>query len=63
SDRILLADPHLTAEWRDHGMLQLQLHRDSGALKDFTRYLGIRPEPEDAARVKQLRSDLISRLN
>ncbi|MDQ6885564.1 MAG: tetratricopeptide repeat protein, partial [Candidatus Dormibacteraeota bacterium] len=42
SDRILLADPHLTAEWRDHGMLQLQLHRDSGALKDFTRYLGIR---------------------
>ena len=63
SDRILLTDPHLTSEWRDHGMIQLQLHHDSAALKDFTRYLGIRPEPEDAARVKQMRSDLINRLN
>ncbi len=63
SDRIMLTDPHLTSEWRDHGMIQLQLRRDSGALKDFSRYLAIRPEPEDAARVKQLRSDLISRLN
>lgn len=63
SDRILLADPHLTSEWRDHGMLQLQLRQDTGALKDFTRYLAIRPEPDDAPRVKQLRSELISRLN
>jgi regulator of sirC expression with transglutaminase-like and TPR domain len=63
SDRIMLADPHLTSEWRDHGLLQLQLHRDSAALKDFTRYLAIRPEPEDAPRVKQLRSDLLNRLN
>src|SRR5213080_3059511 len=63
SDRIMLADPHLTSEWRDHGMIQLQLRHDSAALKDFTRYLAIRPEPEDADRVKQLRSDLISRLN
>jgi regulator of sirC expression with transglutaminase-like and TPR domain len=63
SDRIMLADPHLTSEWRDHGMIQLQLRHDSAALKDFTRYLAIRPEPEDAPRVKQLRSDLISRLN
>jgi regulator of sirC expression with transglutaminase-like and TPR domain len=63
SDRILLADPHLTSEWRDHGMLQLQLRKDTGALKDFTRYLAIRPEPDDAPRVKQLRSELISRLN
>jgi regulator of sirC expression with transglutaminase-like and TPR domain len=63
SDRIMLADPHLTSEWRDHGMIQLQLRHDTAALKDFTRYLAIRPEPEDADRVKQLRSDLISRLN
>lgn len=63
SDRIMLADPHLTSEWRDHGMLLLQLHRDSAALKDFTRYLAIRPEPEDAARIKQLRGDLLNRLN
>jgi regulator of sirC expression with transglutaminase-like and TPR domain len=63
SDRIMLADPHLTSEWRDHGMIQLQLRHDSAALKDFTRYLAMRPEPEDAPRVKQLRSDLISRLN
>ena len=63
SDRIMLADPHLTSEWRDHGMLLLQLHRDSAALKDFTRYLAIRPEPEDSARIKQLRGDLLNRLN
>jgi regulator of sirC expression with transglutaminase-like and TPR domain len=63
SDRIMLADPHLTSEWRDRGLILLQLHRDTDALKDFTRYLNVRPEPEDAARVKQLRSQLISRLN
>jgi len=32
-------------------------------LKDFTRYLAIRPEPEDSARIKQLRGDLLNRLN
>src|SRR5207245_3075 len=28
SDRIVLADPHLTAEWRDRGMIEHQLRRD-----------------------------------
>ena len=63
SDRIMLADPHLTSEWRDRGLILLQLHRDTEALKDFTRYLAVRPEPEDLPRVKQLRGQLISRLN
>ena len=63
SDRIMMADPHLTSEWRDRGLIFFQLRRDSEALKDFSRYLGVRPEPEDAPRVKQLRSELISRLN
>jgi regulator of sirC expression with transglutaminase-like and TPR domain len=63
SDRILLADPHLTSEWRDHGLILFQMRKDSQALKDFRRYLEVRPEPEDAARIKQLRGELIGRLN
>ncbi|HEX3629187.1 MAG TPA: tetratricopeptide repeat protein [Candidatus Dormibacteraeota bacterium] len=63
SDRIMLADPHLTSEWRDRGMILLQMRRDSEALKEFTRYLAVRPEPEDAARIKQLRGELVSRVN
>ena len=63
SDRIMLTDPHLTSEWRDRGLIQFQLRHDTEALKDFNRYLAVRPEPEDTARVKQLRGQLISRLN
>ncbi|TMD50159.1 MAG: tetratricopeptide repeat protein [Chloroflexi bacterium] len=63
SDRIMLTDPHLTSEWRDRGMIHFQMHHDAEALADFTRYLAVRPEPEDAARVKQLRGQLISRVN
>jgi regulator of sirC expression with transglutaminase-like and TPR domain len=63
SDRIMLTDPHLTSEWRDRGMIHFQMHHDAEALADFTRYLAIRPEPEDAARLKQLRGQLISRVN
>lgn len=63
SDRILLADPHLTSEWRDHGLILFQMRRDTQALKDFHRYLEVRPEPEDAPRIKQLRGELVSRLN
>jgi len=63
SDRIMLTDPHLTSEWRDRGMIHFQMHHDAEALRDFTRYLAVRPEPEDAPRVKQLRGQLISRVN
>jgi len=63
SDRIMLADPHLTSEWRDRGMIHFQMHHDKEALTDLTRYLAVRPEPEDAPRVKQLRGQLISRVN
>jgi regulator of sirC expression with transglutaminase-like and TPR domain len=63
SDRIMLADPHLTSEWRDRGLILFQMRKDSLALKDFSRYLEVQPEPDDAARIKQLRGELISRLN
>lgn len=63
SDRIVLADPHLTAEWRDRGLIEFQLRRDAAALQDFNRYLAQRPEPEDAARIRQLRGELVGRLN
>jgi regulator of sirC expression with transglutaminase-like and TPR domain len=63
SDRIMMADPHLTSEWRDRGTIEFQLHHDTAALSDFTRYLEIRPEPEDAPRVRQLRAQLLARLN
>ena len=63
SDRIVLAEPHLTSEWRDRGLILFQMRQDSRALKDFTRYLEVRPEPEDAARIRQLRGELVSRLN
>jgi regulator of sirC expression with transglutaminase-like and TPR domain len=63
SDRIMMADPHLTSEWRDRGTIEFQLHHDSAALRDFSRYLEVRPEPEDAAKVRQLRAQLLARLN
>jgi regulator of sirC expression with transglutaminase-like and TPR domain len=59
----MLADPHLTSEWRDRGLILFQMRKDALALKDFSRYLAIRPEPDDAGRIKQLRGELISRLN
>lgn len=63
SDRIMLADPHLTSEWRDRGVIAFQLHMDTQALQDFNRYLAVRPQPEDVARIQQLRKELMSRLN
>jgi regulator of sirC expression with transglutaminase-like and TPR domain len=59
----MLADPHLTSEWRDRGLILFQMRKDSLALKDFSRYLEVQPEPDDAARIKQLRGELIGRLN
>lgn len=63
SDRIILADPHLTAEWRDRGMIEHQLRRDRDALRDFNRYLGMKPEPDDADRIRTLKNELLGRLN
>ncbi len=63
SDRIILADPHLTSEWRDRGIILHQLRRDSEALHDFNRYLSLSPEPEDAGRIKRLKHELLGRLN
>jgi len=63
SDRIILADPHLTAEWRDRGMIEHQLRRDQDALRDFNKYLSLKPEPEDAARIRTLKNELLGRLN
>ncbi len=63
SDRIVLADPHLTSEWRDRGVILYRLHRDRDALADFERYLALAPEPEDAGRVRQLKKELLARLN
>ena len=63
SDRIIVANPHGTAEWRDRGMIEYRLRRDRAALRDFARYLEVRPEPEDAPRIRQLRNELLGRLN
>jgi regulator of sirC expression with transglutaminase-like and TPR domain len=63
SDRIILADPHLTAEWRDRGMIEHQLRRDGDALRDFNKYLSLKPEPEDADRIRTLKNELLGRLN
>lgn len=63
SDRIILADPHLTSEWRDRGMIEFQLRRDGDALRDFNKYLSLKPEPEDADRIRSLKNELLGRLN
>jgi len=63
SDRIILADPHLTSEWRDRGMIEFQLRRDGEALRDFNKYLSLRPEPEDADRIRSMKNELLGRLN
>jgi len=63
SDRIVLADPHLTSEWRDRGMIEFQLHRDADAMRDFNKYLSLKPEPEDAERVRKMKTELLGRLN
>jgi regulator of sirC expression with transglutaminase-like and TPR domain len=63
SDRIILADPHLTAEWRDRGLIEHQLRRDRDALRDFNKYLSLKPEPEDAERIRTVKNELLGRLN
>lgn len=63
SERIMLADPHLTAEWRDRGVILYHMHRDREALRDLNRYLELKPEPEDAGQIRGLRHELLGRLN
>jgi regulator of sirC expression with transglutaminase-like and TPR domain len=46
-DRLLLLDPSQAAEWRDRGMVHLQLKRYGRALADLKAYLELAPRGKD----------------
>jgi regulator of sirC expression with transglutaminase-like and TPR domain len=57
-ERILLIRPSALEEVRDRGMLLARTGRVDEAVVDLRRYLGTRPEPPDAERVKLLLTQL-----
>ncbi len=61
-DRLLLLNPNVASEYRDRGVLHMQLDLYSLALDDFTRYLATGPGLEDSATVEQAISELKSRI-
>jgi regulator of sirC expression with transglutaminase-like and TPR domain len=51
---IIAIDPHLEEEYRDRGLLLLQLECRHAALKDLRHYLSADPEAEDAESIRDL---------
>jgi regulator of sirC expression with transglutaminase-like and TPR domain len=66
SDFILLLIPHYAYEWRDRGVIHLQLKRYSHARRDLLRYLELEPNADDYHEIRTyLRTidQMIARLN
>src|SRR5947209_5218030 len=65
-DRLLLLDPKLAVEWRDRGMVHLQLKRYGRALSDLKAYLELAPRAKDRdeilGHIKEIRQ-MISMMN
>lgn len=62
SDRLLTLDPHQPTEYRDRGANYLKLGHVRAARDDFSRYLALMPQAEDADTVATQISELGSRL-
>lgn len=58
---ILTVDPSLEEEYRDRGLLLLQLECAHAAAKDLKRYLQTRPDADDADSIRDLLIDIQQR--
>ena len=62
-DRILLIEPDMPMEVRDHGAVQQRLGHMQGAVLDFKRYLELAPNAEDASQIRALIQRSVAQLN
>jgi len=66
ADRIIAISPGAAAEYRDRGRIYLNLECCRAALADFSRYLALNPDADDAGVIRQQVAELqqaASRLN
>ncbi|HEX3895587.1 MAG TPA: SirB1 family protein [Rudaea sp.] len=61
-DRLLTLDPHQPSEYRDRGSSYLKLGHVRAAREDFSRYLALMPQADDADAIAAQISELGSRL-
>jgi regulator of sirC expression with transglutaminase-like and TPR domain len=61
-DRLLTLDPHQPSEYRDRGSSYLKLGHVRAAREDFSRYLALMPQAEDADTIAAQISELGSTL-
>jgi regulator of sirC expression with transglutaminase-like and TPR domain len=61
-DRLLTLDPHQPSEYRDRGSSYLKLGHVRAAREDFSRYLALMPQAEDADAIAAQISELGSTL-
>jgi regulator of sirC expression with transglutaminase-like and TPR domain len=52
-DMMLLADPEALAQYRDRGVLHVQLRQFSAAVRDFERYVKCAPDSKDRPQVEE----------
>jgi regulator of sirC expression with transglutaminase-like and TPR domain len=50
-DLIILLIPHFASEWRDRGVIHLQLKHYARALHDLTTYLELAPQADDRSEI------------
>ncbi|MBV9229504.1 MAG: transglutaminase family protein [Chloroflexi bacterium] len=50
-DLIILLIPHFSGEWRDRGIIHLQLKHYARALHDLTTYLELAPQADDRSEI------------
>ena len=62
-DRLLLIEPDMPLEVRDHGAVQQRLGHMQGAIRDFKKYLELAPNAEDAANIRALIQRSVAQLN
>jgi regulator of sirC expression with transglutaminase-like and TPR domain len=60
-DRILVLGPQAALEYRDRGHLLERLECTRAAIDDYSRYLELAPEHEDALAIRRLRDALAQR--
>ena len=52
-DMMLLADPEALEQYRDRGVLKVQLRRFSAAVRDFEHYAKVAPQAKDLPQVEE----------
>ena len=57
-DMMLLADPNAVEQYRDRGILEIQLRRFHAAVRDFERYVEGAPNSKDRPQVEEHLKDL-----